>query len=105
MQIKLFDLFLLNYLRGMKTDKEESRGQYGQTFAGLMAHVQGGNLTVDRKTVFYIVKYGLNCKLVYQCAGKCSPVCMHIALCEPGVVTWGDAKTKELSDQYITFSN
>lgn len=30
---------------------------------------------------------------------------MHIALCGPGVVTWGDAKTKELSDQYITFSN
>lgn len=52
MQIQLFDLFLLNYLRGMKTDKEESRGQYGQTFTGLMAHVQGENLAVDRKTVF-----------------------------------------------------
>lgn len=44
-----------------------------------------------------------NCNLPHQCAVGVSPVCMHIILCVPGVVTWRDAKTKELSDQYITF--
>lgn len=57
------------------------------------------------KTGYYIVRYGLNSKLLYRFAVEFSPVCMHIVLCGPGVVTWGDAKTKELSDQYITFSN
>lgn len=64
---------------------------------------------VHREGIFQLIKKRfflcmglLNCDLLCLCAVGVSPVCMHIILCAPGVVTWGDAKTKEPSDQYIT---